>query len=62
MRVRTGLLIGLGIGASLGLVVLWLNTAPDVLHDRHGRGGRSAVASVGSASVGRRGRSPDTRT
>ena len=44
MRVRTGLLVGLGIGASLGLVVLWWNTAPDVVHDR---GGRSAVASVG---------------
>ena len=44
MRVRTGLLVGLGIGASLGLVVLWLNTAPDVVRDR---GGRSAVASVG---------------
>ena len=46
MRVLTALLMGLGIGASLGLVVLWLNTAPDVVHDR---GGRSAVASVGSA-------------
>ncbi len=44
MRVRTGLLVGLGIGASLGLVVLWLNTAPDVVHDP---GGRSAVTSVG---------------
>ena len=47
MRVRTGLLVGLGIGAGFGLVVLWLNTAPDVVHDRHDRGGRSAVASVG---------------
>ena len=46
MRVLTGLLVGLGIGASLGLVVLWLNTAPDVVHDR---GRRSAVASVDSA-------------
>ena len=46
MRVLTGLLVGLGIGASLGLAVLWLNTAPDVVHDR---GGRSAVASVGPA-------------
>ena len=46
MRVRTGLLVGLGIGASLGLVVLWLNTAPDVVHDR---GGRGAVAPVGPA-------------
>ena len=46
MRVRTGLLVGLGIGASFGLVVLWLNTAPDVVHDR---GGRSAVAPVGPA-------------
>ena len=46
MRVLTGLLMGLGIGGSLGLVVLWLNTAPDVVHDR---GGRSAVASVAPA-------------
>lgn len=46
MRVLTGWLMGLGIGASLGLVVLWVNTAPDVVDDR---GGRSAVASVGPA-------------
>ena len=49
MRVLTGLLVGLGIGASLGLAVLWLFTAPDVIHDRHDRGGHSAVASVGPA-------------
>ena len=54
MRVRTGLLMGLGIGASFGLVVLWLNTAPDVVHDL---GGRSAVASVSPAVP----RPPDDR-